>query len=273
MGVQNFFENGDLHTTRSFCLVTGASSGIGKAIALELAHLKKNLVLVALPDTGLEELGEQIAHSHKVAVLTIATDLTQISNHHQILKTCEANNIQVNVLINNAGFGNLESFQQTSWSELESMMALNNTALVSLTYIFIPHLKKSAPAYILNTGSLASFFRIPFKAVYSATKSFVYSFSASLRLELLRDNIHVACLCPGGTLTSQRFRDILKKSNGRGERFLQLPDAVAHTAIEGLFRKKFRIIPGFHNRMMLLLYGLLPEKIINWALVRHFSPK
>jgi short-subunit dehydrogenase len=153
------------------------------------------------------------------------------------------------------------------------MMMLNNAALVMLTHQFIDQLKLNAPSYILNTGSLASFFQIPYKAVYSATKSFVYSFSASLRLELRIDKIYVSCLCPGGTLTSARFRETLSKTSGKGERFLQQPEEVAYTAVKEMLEKKFRIIPGVHNRVMLFFNDILPKKIVSWLLMRHFKPK
>jgi short-subunit dehydrogenase len=268
-----FFESTSPIKSRNFCLITGASSGIGFSMAEELAKMGKSLVLVALPETGLEKIAKSLHEQFHISVLCISIDLTNSTASSQIYQVCEKYNVLVNVLVNNAGFGNLEAFPQSNIQELMNMMALNNAALVSLTHQFIPHLQKSAPAYILNTGSLASFFQIPYKAVYSATKSFVYSFSASLRLELRADQIYVSCLCPGGTLTSERFRDILKKSAGNGSRFLQQPKAVAQTAVRDMFRKKFRIVPGMHNKVMLFFYELLPEQLTSWILMSHFKPK
>jgi short-subunit dehydrogenase len=256
-----------------YCLITGASSGIGLAIAEEFGKLGRNLVLVALPETGLEKIAHDLHHRFGISILTLCLDLTEENASQKIFDACEDHGLVINVLVNNAGFGNLEVFHDSRLPELQNMMALNNAALVSLTHQFIPHLKRSAPSHILNTGSLASFFQIPYKAVYSATKSFVYSFSASLRLELRPDKIYVSCLCPGGTLTSNRFQEILKKSAGNGSRFLQQPDEVAQTAVREMFRKKFRIVPGLHNKLMLFFYELLPERITHWILIAHFKPK
>jgi hypothetical protein len=239
----------------------------------EFGKRGQGLVLVALPNTGLEKIAMELHEKFKIPILVINIDLTERDAPTRIFRACESNKVIINILVNNAGIGNLELFHNTDRIELQNMMMLNNVALVMLTHQFIVQLKQSAPSYILNSGSLASFFQIPYKAVYSATKSFVYSFSASLRLELQSHNIYVSCLCPGGTLTSPRFREILSKSSGSGSRFLQQPEAVAHRAVKDMFQKKFKIVPGLHNRLLLFLNELLPEKIINWILMRHFKPK
>lgn len=190
-----------------------------------------------------------------------------------LFDACKSKNIHLSILVNNAGFGNLELFEDSDLNELQQMMALNNGALVSLTHLFTPLLKESGEAYILNVGSLASVFKIPYKAVYSATKSFVYSFSAALRLELESSNISVSCLCPGSTLTSPRVRDILKRTSGKNTLFLQTPEAVAKTAIRKLFKRQFKIVPGFHNRLLLGVSQILPEAITDKLLMKLFKPK
>jgi uncharacterized protein len=271
--VQPLFDRDiDRSDTKSFALVTGASSGIGLAIAEELAGMNKNLVLVALPGTGLERIGRLLAEQFDIEVYTYTIDLTDPVAPYRILEACNKSEISINILVNNAGFGNLELFETSNLPELQQMLALNNGALISLTYLFIPLLKKSSPSYILNLGSLASFFKIPYKAVYSATKSFVYSFSAALRLELRRANISVSCLCPGSTLTSPRVRDILMRTSGKNPLFVQQPSAVAKTAIRKLFQKQFRIVPGVHNQVLLGMAALLPEFVTDKILLRVFKP-
>lgn len=256
-----------------FALVTGASSGIGEAIAEELAKRKINLVLVALPDTGLERVKEYLIHEYNIIIHTYSLDLTEPKTPQLLFDAVHKLNINLTILVNNAGFGNLELFENSDLNELIKMMTLNNQAVVSLTHLFIPLLKKSGNGYILNLGSLASIFKIPYKAVYSATKSFIYSFSAAINLELKPQNISVSCLCPGSTLTSARVRDILVRTMGRNTFFTQSPQEVAHTAIKKLFEKQFRIVPGIHNRILLGISQILPESFTDKLLVNLFKPK
>jgi short-subunit dehydrogenase len=260
------------HARETFALITGASSGIGKAIAEELARKNINLILVALPETGLEDVAHQLAEQNKIVVYSFCTDLTDAASPYQLAEACRKENIDISILVNNAGFGNLELFENSDLTELLQMMRLNNQALVALTYLFIPFLKKNKQAYVMNLGSLASVFKIPYKAVYSATKSFVFSFSAALRLELNRHNISVSCLCPGSTFTSVRVKDILKRTSGKNSAFVQSPEAVAKTAVKGMFARQFKIVPGLHNRALLSVNKLLPEAITDRLLVKLFTP-
>jgi len=268
-----FYGYSDEEVLETFALVTGASSGIGRALAEELAKKGLNLILVALPNTGLESVGEKLEQAYNIRVFSFCLDLTDAEAPFILFDACKNKNIHISILVNNAGFGNLELFEKSDLDELMQMMDLNNRALVSLTYLFIPLLKESGEGYILNLGSLASVFRIPYKAVYSATKSFVYSFSAALGLELKSSNIFVSCLCPGSTLTSPRVQDILMRTGCKNKLLIQTPEAVAKTAVNKLFKKQFRIVPGFHNRLLLGVSQLLPESITDRLLMNIFKPK
>jgi uncharacterized protein len=126
-------------------------------------------------------------------------------------------------------------------------VSLNNRALVTLTYLFIPSLKKAAQAHILNVGSLASALAVPYKSVCSATKTFVYSFSTVLKLELEQSNISVSSLCFGTTRTGPRVRDIIRRTSRKNQLFIQSPDAVAKSAVQHLFDKKLKSFAAFTN--------------------------
>jgi uncharacterized protein len=258
--------------TNRFALVTGASSGIGKAIALELAGRKINVLLVALPYTGLMEVVSDIRNQFNVCADGLEIDLTTVDAARSVYQWCRLNNYRVNILVNNAGFGNLCSLENSDPTLITNMMLLNNQALVLLTQAFIPALKRNAPSYILNLGSLASFMPIPNKSVYAATKSFVYSFSSSLRLELSASGVAVSCLCPGGTATSTHVRSMMKEMQ-TNMAFVQLPEQVAYRAIRGLFKKEFRIIPGWHNQVFYGMQQLLPEFAVSWLVLRIFNRK
>jgi len=142
---------------------------------------------------------------------------------------------------------------------------------VMLTHHFLPDLKKYPRAYILNVGSLASFEPMPNKAVYAATKSFVYSFSAALRMELEDEGISVSCLCPNGVVTN----GLLKKRSDSipiSKLFLIDPETVARKAVCCMLNGQFRIIPGWQNRFVYRLEQVLPEYVVHFLMKRLFTP-
>jgi uncharacterized protein len=258
------------NATKHYALVTGASSGIGKAIAYELASRKVDLILVALPQTGLPDVSDQISNEYAVDVKFYELDLTQEGSASQLYKWCGQQDLRINTLINNAGLGTQGSFEHTTVSDLETMLKLNNQVLVMLSYYFLPDLKLHQPSAILNVGSLASFMNIPGKAVYAASKSFVYSFSRSLRLEVRQHRVSVSCLCPGGTMTSDRVMKNIGKLGFAGKAMLQRPDEVAKVAVRQMYQGRKLIIPGWHNRLLYKLWMLMPQKIVDMILCLIF---
>jgi uncharacterized protein len=246
------------NSTNDFVLITGASAGIGKALAFEFARNAKNLLLIALPETGLEVLAEEISETFHVSVNTFCCDLTDESSPGRIFEWCIRMKFHVQVLVNNAGFGNLELFSQSRISLLSNMLKLNNHSVVLMTHLFIPQLRTYKQSYILNVSSMAAFLPVPQKSVYAATKSFIFAFSDSLRHEMKSDNISVSCLCPGGTMT-ERVKASLTGPMEKKQKFFQSPEDVAREAIVGMYAKRFRIIPGWRNRVMFYISKILPE--------------
>src|SRR5215831_2484767 len=178
-----------MHADKFYTLITGASDGFGKALAIECARKKMNLILIALPGTNLFYLGAFIERNFFVDVRIFEKDLTKEADcydlHLQILDA----GLRVNVLINNAGIGYTQFFSETSPEFFRQLIKLNVLATTLLTSLFVTELKKYGPSHILNVGSLSSFFYLPKKQVYAASKSFIYSFSKSLRRELKHQNI------------------------------------------------------------------------------------
>jgi short-subunit dehydrogenase len=256
---------------KNHALVTGASSGIGRAIAEELARRKINLVLIALPGTGLEETAEMIADKHQVHALAYAVDLTEREASTKILQWCKDQRVSVRILINNAGIGNISNLEDAHVETLNNILLLNNHALTMITYTFLRSMKNSSPSYIMNVGSLASFLPIPRKAVYAASKSFVYAFSCSLSNELRGTGVSVSCLCPGGTLTSESVRQNTQSLSYSGNLFVQTAEQVAKEAVNGMFRRKRRIIPGLANKFLFLLWTILPYEIASAILIMIFN--
>jgi uncharacterized protein len=256
---------------KNYALVTGASSGIGRAIAEELARRKINLVLIALPGTGLEETAEKIADKYQVDTLAYAVDLTEREASTKILQWCRDQHVAVRILVNNAGIGNISNLEDAEAETLNNIMLLNNHALTMITYTFLRSMKNSSPSYIMNVGSLASFLPIPRKAVYAASKSFVYAFSCSLSNELRGTGVSVSCLCPGGTLTSESVRQNTQSLSYKGNLFVQTAEQVAKEAVTGMFRRKRRIIPGVVNKFLFLLWTILPYNVASAILIMIFN--
>ncbi len=242
-----------------FALVTGASRGIGKAIARELASRNYNLILAALPESNLETVTKEICGAYNVQVVQFEVDLTAADGPQQLFDWVKKNGFQVSVLVNNAGMGHEGEFGCMPWPDINTMMQLNMNAVVQLTYLFLPELKKCRQAYILNVGSLASFRPIPFKIIYTASKSFVFFFTRALREELLLSPVSVSVLCPGPVLTNN---DTIKRTRSKGTiaRMMVLRSKqVAQIAIDDLLDKKPVIVPGRFNRFLLLFEKMVPR--------------
>ena len=183
----------------NYAFITGASKGIGRAIAIELAQRKNNLLLTARSEDLLKGLAADIQREYEVTVQFKACDLTDPEVPAELAEWCRSNEYDVNILVNNAGFGLWGTFGELPVEGQLEMMNLNMNALVALTHHFLPILSNSKPSYIMNVASLASFLAIPHFSIYAATKAFVLSFSRSLRFDVAKKGVAVSCLCPGAT--------------------------------------------------------------------------
>ena len=244
---------------KHFALITGASEGFGKAMALECAARKMNLVLVALPGSGLSSLSCFIERNYGVTVSFFEHDLSKKEECILLFDEIKQQKISVNVLINNAAIGGTYFFEEKDPQYYYKQIELNVVAPTLLTHLFLQTLERNSPSHILNVGSLASFFFLPKKGVYGATKSYLVSFSKSLRRELKTKNVFVSTVCPGGMNTTPML--ILQNNNmkGLGRLSVMNPEDVAKIAIDGMLAGKELIIPGFWNRMFMLLNKLMPK--------------
>src|SRR3954470_705710 len=182
---------------KNYSLITGASQGFGKALAIECARRQWNLILVALPGEGLAEFAESLRADYKIDAIIIERDLCEDNACREVFKQVNALDLHVNMLINNAGIGSTDFFDDGAIGHYEKQIRLNVLATTVMTSLFLPMLKKNSPSYILNVGSLASFFSLAKKQVYGATKSYICYFSKSLRRELMHENVFVSVVCPG----------------------------------------------------------------------------
>ncbi len=241
-----------------YSLITGASEGFGKALALECASRQMNLILVALPGPELYYLCDFIRRNYKVDAIAIEKDLTTEEECKLLFNKVKELDLSVNMLINNAGLGSTMLFREGSAPFYLKQIKLNVIATTIITHLFIDMLRKNGPSYILNVGSLCSYFFLAKKPVYGATKSFIYFFSKSLRRELKQEGIKVSVVCPGGMNTNTSVIVINKATNWLARLAVMNPEEVAPSVIDGLLKGKEVIIPGTVNKIFLLLNSILP---------------
>ncbi len=256
----------------NYTLITGASSGIGAALARRCAQEGFNLILVARSTASLEALSQEIQEEYKVQVQVITLDLLTPNAAHDLYHQCQKNDWQVRILINNAGMGLWGKFTEASLEHTVEMMQLNQQVLVELSHFFIPMLRAIPYAHILNVASTAAFQPIPYFSVYAASKSFVLSFSKALRNELKRDKINVSCLCPGPTDSKFFSKAGFEKINSSKGAIMKA-DVVADIAIQDLLDQVAVIIPGASNVFGAFLSKHLPSGLISGLVGKFFQPK
>ena len=243
-------------------LITGASAGIGREIALQLAPLAGTLLLVARRTDRLEALREELlAINPELRVLCRTVDL---SKREEVAALCDAvkeEALELDFLINNAGFGDSGSFESSDWDKLEQMLEVNVVALTLLCHRLIPTLRRHRPGAILNVSSIASLLPIPNLGVYAATKAYVSSFSEALRAELRGTGISVTHLCPGPVDTE--FQQVAGRA-GQPERkhapeWVKVSvEEVARVALRAVAHDRARIVPGFWMMMAPFFFALVP---------------
>lgn len=255
-----------------YALITGASKGIGKSMALQLASTGYNLLLIARSGTELEELSIYIQNKYQVRVSYLAIDLSGNNACKEVADWCKNQTSQLSILINNAGFGLWGNFEDLVLADQLNMLQLNINAVVELTHLLLPVLKQQKQAYILNIASTAAYQALPTLAVYAATKTFILSYSRALRFELKDSPVSVSCLCPGPTDTGFASRAGMDALTDLANKFNTPPEEVARIGLKGMFNKKAEIIPGFLNKLSAFGANHLPKSLIeriSASLFRH----
>lgn len=255
---------------QKYTLITGASAGLGKELAVAAARRGFNLLLVALPGTELAELATIIQEKHNVTVKYLEVDLSGPVAAKEVYLWCTQRGYEVDKLINNVGMGGSKPFENFTLSEMQVMIQLNIGVMVSMTNVFMPMLRKQRKAHILNVSSTASFFNIPNKSVYSATKAFVNTLTTSLRNELKGTAIAVSILCPGG---SRHKRDAVvekKMSKGLSNFIHETPERIAEAGVRGMLRSKRMILPGLVAKLYVYTSRILPPVFSDFLVRKLF---
>jgi short-subunit dehydrogenase len=247
---------------KGYALITGASKGIGKSIALLLAQSGYNLLLVARSESELKQLSESVRSSDKVEALYLSIDLSTNDAAQHVRDWCKSLSVPLTVLINNAGYGLWGRFEELDLTAQLNMLKLNMDTVVELTYYLLPLLKEQPQSYILNVSSTAAYQAVPTLGLYSASKSFILSFSRALRYELKSTSVSVSCICPGPTDTEFTKRAGMDALADLAEKFNMPPKLVAEAGLKGLFNKKAEIIPGFLNKLTSFAARHAPKSLV-----------
>ena len=241
-------------------LVTGASSGIGAAMARQLAAWKCDLVLTARRADRLEALAAELRSAHGVAATVVPADLSDRAGPQRLVDAVHQGGAPLDIVINNAGFGVWEAFTRMTWERNAELLQLNIVSLVELCHRLLPDLlARPHRAHILNVASTAAFQPIPFFASYGASKSYVLAFSEALAAELKSTNVRVTCVCPGGTTTE--FFDVSgQKLNAMARGALMSAERCAAIGLRAMLRGKRVVVPGGLNKVGAFSTRLVPRR-------------
>ncbi len=251
-------------------LITGASSGIGLELAIEFAKHGDDLILVARSEAKLKELADAIKAKYKVAVHILVKDLNDDKHIDEVHTYTLMQNIQVDYLVNNAGFGDFGAFADEDWNRINSMIDVNIKALTRLSWLYVREMVQRKKGRIMNVASTAAFQPGPYMAVYYATKSYVLLLSEAMANELKDHGITVTALCPGATESS--FADT---ANARDTKLFQrkIPSSaeVAAYGYKAMMKGKTVAIHGATNYMLAQSIRFFPRKMVAAVIAKIHS--
>lgn len=243
---------------RQTVLITGASMGIGRDMALELAEQVGHLILVARSQEALRQLATRLEAEQGVKTTVIALDLAQPDAAETLYRQVSELGLRVDVLVNNAGFGLKGEFLALPLSDQQRMMQLNMGTLTALCHLFGQDMVRRGEGRILNVASVAAFQPGPLMAIYCATKAFVLSLSEALDTELRPKGVRVTALCPGAVDT--HFHTVAKNDSKLLLGMAMQPEPVAREAVRGLLHGRRVVIPGWLNRLSVFSVRLMPRR-------------
>ena len=246
-------------------LITGASSGIGAAFARKLAARGRNVLLVARSEDKLIALCNELGRLTSIRAQYVALDLQQPDAAAQLFEETKKRELEIDMLINNAGFGSMGDFVKLDLDRELEMIQLNVRAVVAVTHRFLGPMRERKGGTIINVASTASFQAVPYMATYAATKAFVLSFSEAIGEENRLHGIHVMALCPG--VTETKFFEAAKIDRPP-MRTIQTPEEVVDTALRGLARQKSVVISGWTNWITVEAERIAPRSVVTKVAAR-----
>ena len=253
-------------------LVTGASAGIGAALAGRFAQAKHPLVLTARRVEKLEALAQRLRAAHGIVVHVIPADLSQADGVGKLIEQIETKSIHIDVLVNNAGLGVYKRFAESNWDHQRTMLHVNMIALTELTHHFLPTMLQRGYGHILNISSVAAYLPGPMMAGYYATKAYVSSFSESLSIELKGSGIAVTTICPGPTKSEFASTSSMDQTGMFEGPHVLTAEQVADDAYDSCLKERRVRVPGFATRWMMRFAGWSPRFVLR-AIVKQAQMK
>jgi uncharacterized protein len=248
-----------------WALVTGASAGIGKALAEELAQAGTHLVLTARRRDRLESLAQALATTHKVQTKIFVADLTQPDAPEKIFQFTQQQDLQIDLLINNAGFGAYGEFHTVETKRFLDMVQVNCSAVVYLTRLYLPLMVARRRGHILIVASTASFQAVPYISTYAATKAFDLLFAEGVAEEVKPYGVRVCALCPGST--ESEFGEVAGQTSvAASRRHRETAEKVARTGLRALEHGKSYVISGVPNYL-----GVQGQRLVSRGLVTRVA--
>jgi short-subunit dehydrogenase len=256
----------------STCLVTGASSGIGTELARGLAARGHGLTLVARREERLKDLAAELTDEHEVRIEVLTADVSDGAERDRLAQEIVHRGLQVEVLVNNAGFGSGGPFVELDGERETKMVRTNVEAVIGLSSTYLPEMVERGRGALLNLGSLIAFQPVPFQATYGATKAFVLSFTDALHEELRGTGVTATAVCPGPVRTEFGESGGFGGADDRIPSFMWLSaERVAKSALEGLESGDRVVVPGSMNQVAALSGQHLPRSLL-LPLVRRVWP-
>jgi short-subunit dehydrogenase len=243
-----------------WALVTGASSGLGAEFARQLAAMGAHVVLVARREDRLKELAGELERARGVRTLVVPADLGEEAARQELRDRVRAQGIEVEALVNNAGFGLYGEFLSHPWERERQMLELDVVALVHLTHLFARDMVERGSGYVLQVSSIGAFQPTPTYASYSAAKAFVLSFGEALAHELRKTGVRVSVVCPGVAAT-EFLRVSGQKPTLYQRAFMMQSDQVVRSALRAMLRGKPSRVPGFGNAFAAWSMRFVPRRL------------
>ncbi len=255
-------------------LITGATSGFGREFVKLFAQDGYHLVIVARHADDLERVATEVRQKHpRCQVTVMPKDLSEVGSAQALYEEVKQQQITINVLVNNAGFGDHGFFADTDLEKELAMIQLNITALVHLTKVFLKEMVQRNEGKILQLASTVAFMPVPKMAVYAASKAFVLSFTEALQHELKDTHVTMTALCPGASDT-----DFFERANAEDTRVvkdtgLSDPAKVAKDGYEALMKGEMRIVSGAKNKIQAWMSNFVPDKLLAAGMAKMMEEK
>lgn len=249
-------------THQGYALVTGASSGMGYEFVQQLAAIGMNIIAVSNQKEALEKLSEEISETHKVLVLPVFMDLARADAAEELYTYCTQKGLQVQILINNAGFFFYKDAVDIEPEKAAQIMQLHMVTPSMLCTYFGKEMRSRKSGYILNMSSLSAHTPYPGLSYYASTKRYLKSYSRALRSELIDDHVSVTCVCPGAVATNLFDQNRFDHEKAMRSGMMMTAEHVVRLSLKALFSKKAVVVPGRINKILTLLVKITPHGLI-----------